>query len=329
MVRAIHANLLAWRDDPDVHRVVLDSSSDRAFCAGGDVAAIRSAVLRGDLSVGRTFFAEEYRLNALIAGYPKPYVSIVDGITMGGGLGLSVHGAYVVATERAWFAMPEAMIGFFPDIGASNFLNRLPGRLGAYLGLTGTRVKAGDAVRMGLATHHIPRADLAALTAQLVSAGDVSTVGSSTVGSSAGDVSAHDVSGADVEDTLDKFAAAAPPGSIADHRDAIDRCFAAPSLEAVYDRLAAEGSEWAARTQAALRPASQRSLAITLDLLARAAGQPLTECLARELRLAVHLMQTHDFVEGVRSVLVDKDRNPRWAPAETLASDLAAMRALL
>src|SRR5215831_190519 len=164
MIRACTRALATWHDDPHVHAVVIGGAGHRAFCAGGDVRALRQYELDGEHHKAETFFREEYELNLAIATYPKPYVALIDGICMGGGIGLSVHAPYRIATERAAFAMPETAIGFFPDIGATFFLPRLPGRLGAYLGLTGVRMQGGDAVHAGLATHFTPRAELAALS---------------------------------------------------------------------------------------------------------------------------------------------------------------------
>ncbi len=164
MIRACTRALETWRDDPHVHGVVIEGAGERAFCAGGDVRALRQYELDGEHHKAETFFREEYALNLTIARYPKPYIALIDGICMGGGIGLSVHAPYRVATERAAFAMPETAIGFFPDIGATFFLPRLPGRLGAYLGLTGVRMQGGDAVHAGLATHFTPHAELAALS---------------------------------------------------------------------------------------------------------------------------------------------------------------------
>ncbi|MDA8250273.1 MAG: enoyl-CoA hydratase/isomerase family protein, partial [Rhodospirillales bacterium] len=167
MIRALCAALAGWRDDPAVHAVVIDSASDRAFCAGGDIRAVRAHALAGEADEVERFFAEEYALNAMIAAFPKPYIALIDGICMGGGIGVSVHGQVRVATEHAVFAMPETAIGFFPDIGATYVLPRLPGALGLYLGLTGERMAGADAVHAGLATHFVPRERLPALRAAL------------------------------------------------------------------------------------------------------------------------------------------------------------------
>ena len=167
MIAAIDTALSAWRDDPTVRLVTIEGAGGRAFCAGGNVRLIRDNVLRGDAAASEAFFAAEYRVNRMIAEYPKPYVALIDGLSMGGGLGLSIHGSHRVVTEHAVMAMPETAIALFPDIGASFFLSRLPGRLGLYLALTGARVSPGDAIYAGLATHYVPRASLEALKAAL------------------------------------------------------------------------------------------------------------------------------------------------------------------
>ena len=167
MIRAITQALAAWRDDPHIHAVVIEGTGDRAFCAGGDIRALRQHQLDGNRPWVDAFFIEEYALNKMIAAYPKPYIALIDGICMGGGIGVSIYGAYRVASEHAMFAMPETAIGFFPDIGATFFLPRLPGQLGTYLGLSGARIHGADAVHAGFATQFTPRAEMAQLSKAL------------------------------------------------------------------------------------------------------------------------------------------------------------------
>lgn len=297
MVRLMAAALDAWRDDDAVRAVVVRSASPKAFCAGGDIRAVREAALRGDAAAVREFFATEYALNAAIAAYPKPYVALIDGFALGGGLGISVHGSVRVATERAGLAMPETAIGFFPDVGAGYFLPRLRDAVGMYLGLTGTRVSGAAAVECGLATHYVPAGELPALEAALEAAPP----------------------GAEgVEAVVARFAVTPPPSELSGHYATIRRCFSAPSLDAITERLAAEaagGDDWAGETLAVLRRMSPSSLFLTHGLLRRGAASSLAACLDRELRLACRVAQTHDFAEGVRAALVDKDRRPSWSPA--------------
>jgi enoyl-CoA hydratase len=284
MIGALARALDSWRHVPGIHAVSIEGAGERAFCAGGDIRAIRDAALAGDAAAIHGFFAAEYALNAAIAAYPKPYVALVDGICMGGGIGVSVHGAYRVATEHAMFAMPETGIALFPDVGASYLLPRLPGALGMFLGLTGTRVTGADAVHAGLATHFVPRAALPALKAALAADG-VAALGS--------------------------FAAPLPPYGLAPHRDAIDRCFSAGSLAEIIDRLRQEGA-WGEATLATLKTMSPSALLWSFDIIHAGAGRDLAACLAAELALTAVVTKHPDFVEGVRAMVVDKDRAPRW-----------------
>src|SRR5271165_3450681 len=215
MIRALTRALIGWRDDPHVHAVVIEGAGERAFCAGGDIRAVRQHAMEGDTATVEAFFAEEYALNRMIAEYPKPYIALIDGIFMGVGIGVSVHGGYRVASEHAMFAMPETAIGFFPDIGATHFLPRLPGHIGYYLALTGARMTGADAVHAGLATQFTPRAALPALSAALA---------------------------ADGPGALAESAAPLPDFSLAPVRAALDRCFAPDSVPAILRRLEAEDS---------------------------------------------------------------------------------------
>ncbi len=302
MIRAMHAALYAWHDDPAVHAVVVEGAGTRAFCAGGDIRAIRAHALAGESGPIEAFFAEEYALNAAIATYPKPYVALIDGICMGGGIGVSVHGTVRVTTEAALFAMPETAIGFFPDIGATFFLPRLPGALGMYLGLSGQRLVGADAAHAGLATHLVARADLPGLRAALIADG-------------AGALAAH--------------AAALPAFSLAPHRAAIDRCFGAATVPAMLAALEAEGTDWAHETLTTLRAMSPAAVWWSHAAIRRGAGLTLAGALAAELALTRRITRHPDFAEGVRAMVVDKDRQPRWAQAGLEAVDPVAMSALL
>jgi enoyl-CoA hydratase len=288
MIRVCTRALQDWRDQPHVHAVVIEGAGDRAFCAGGDIRALRQYELDGEHHRAEEFFREEYELNLMIATYPKPYVALIDGICMGGGIGVSVHAPYRVATERAAFAMPETAIGFFPDIGATFFLPRLPGQLGAYLGLTGTRMQGADAIHAGLATHFIRREDVPALSQALAEDGPA---------------------------VLGSRVAPLPAFSLATHRTAIDDCFGADSVAEIVRRLDAIGDEWSAKTVATLRAVSPSALCWTLAALRRGADLTLPQCQAAELALTRTTMRHPDFAEGVRAMVVDKDRKPRWQPA--------------
>lgn len=330
MVRLITRALRQWAGDPAVRSVVVRSTSPKAFCSGGDIRAVREAGMRGDDAAVLAYFSAEYALNALIARYPKPYTAIIDGYAMGGGLGISVHGTARVVTERAVLAMPETAIGFFPDIGASHFLPRLPGALGTYLGLTGVRLPGAAAAECGLATHYVPASDLPALEAALTG-GTAAGADARANGVAGGaDARADGVAGSAADGAtrgedgpaavLDRFAVVPPPSEQAAHRAAIDRCFGAGvrDLAGIRARLAAERADrdWAEETLALLDRASPMSLAVTFDLLRAGAGSTLEDCLARELDLARRTAREPDFHEGVRAALIDKDGAPSWsAPA--------------
>lgn len=301
MIRALTAALQAWRDNPHIHAVVIEGTGDRAFCAGGDIRALRQHQLDGNRAPVDAFFTEEYALNRMIATYPKPYIALIDGICMGGGIGVSIYGAYRVATEHALFAMPETAIGFFPDIGATFFLPRLPGQLGTYLGLTGARIHGADAVHAGFATQFTPRAELHILSQALARDGIAA---------------------------LARHAAPLPEWSLQDLRPTIDRIFAADSVPDILHRLEAEKSDWATKTIESLRTVSPSALAWTLRILREGAHRTLEQCLDAEFALTHTTMAHSDFIEGVRAMVVDKDRAPRWQPPRIEDVNPAAIAAL-
>jgi enoyl-CoA hydratase len=292
MIGQIAAALAAFRDDPAVKLVVLEGAGGRAFCAGGDVRRMRELALAGDAAQIEAFFANEYAVNRAIAEFPKPWISLIDGVCMGGGIGVSVHGSHRVVSEHALLAMPETAIALFPDVGTSFVLPRLPGAVGTWLALTGARLHGAEAVASGLATHFVPREAMPALRAALLE-GDAGAIA--------------------------RFAEPVPDGPLAAHRAAIDRCFSHATLAAIEAALAAEGTEWAAAQLATLKKMSPTSMAVTLELLKRGATKSLAECLAMELALTRTVTRHPDFAEGVRAVLVDKDNKPAWAPQASLA----------
>lgn len=304
MIREMYAVLVEWKDDADVQIVVVRSASGKAFCAGGDIRSIREAALEGRSGEVYGFFSEEYRLNQLVADYPKPYVSLIDGVNMGGGLGISVHGTVRVVTEKALFAMPETSIGFITDVGASWFLSRVEGRTGLYAALTGARLTAGDALELGLATHFVPSGKLGEFAAAIGSDG--------------------------LDAALASAAGNTPPASeIAAVRPGIDEAFAGDDISAIAERLADGDEPWRVTAREALSAASPWSLTVTTELLRRGgASDDLAECLGRELRAAVKMTECPDFHEGVRAVLVDKDKNPAWTPATVAEVSGEAVREL-
>lgn len=279
MVRALDDKLDSWAGDDAIARVVIKGAGDRAFCAGGDIRELYDVMGRGDADFIEAFYRDEYRLNNRIHTYPKPYWAVIDGVVMGGGVGVSIHGSHRLVTERSLFAMPETGIGFFPDVGATWFLPRLPGEIGMYLGLTGTRIGAADALYCGVATHFVPSDRIA-----------------------------------EALDHLDQSNADPGPASLADNRSAIDRCFSGDSLAAIILALQGEESDWARETLAALAAKSPTSLTVAHRQLRRGAELSFAEAMALEFRLALRFCKQPDFREGVRAAVIDKDRCPQWLP---------------
>jgi enoyl-CoA hydratase len=288
MCAAMLDHLRRWATDVSVHAVVIDAVPGKAFCAGGDIRAIYDAGKKGDGSV-MSFFRTEYRMNAAIRRFRKPYVALVDGFAFGGGCGVSIHGSHRVASENAVFAMPETVIGLFPDIGATFFLNRLPGWIGMYLALTGLRIGTADAIACGLATHHVASRDLAGLRARLIEGKPLGAV-------------------------LAQLNASPPgPAEMMKHREAIDRAFAASSVEDILERLDNE-EEWGRETVALLKTRSPTSLNVTFRQMREGAVLGFESCLRMEYRIMARMMEGPDFYEGVRAALIDKDQKPRWMP---------------
>jgi enoyl-CoA hydratase len=296
MVLALRAQLDAWGADPAITRVVIQAAGERAFSAGGDIRALYDLGKAGRRGDALQFWRDEYPLNAAIKNFRKPYVALIDGIVMGGGVGVSVHGSHRVAGDRYAFAMPEVGIGFFPDVGATWFLPRLPGELGAYCALTGERFGIADAVAAGIATHRIPSARFGALLD-----GFTGTV--------------------PVDALLSAFSEPAGEGPITARRATIDRLFAdgrAEDILAALEREAVSGgaeAEWAGKTAAAMRTKSPLSLKLALAQVRRGKEWDFATCMRAEFRIVSRVIHGHDFYEGVRAVIVDKDNRPRWQPA--------------
>ncbi|WP_406002527.1 enoyl-CoA hydratase/isomerase family protein [Streptomyces sp. NBC_00829] len=290
MVRTLDAALAGWEADPAVEVVVVTGAGERGLCAGGDIRAVRADVLEGGTaSLG--FWRDEYRLNARIARYPKPYVAVMDGYVMGGGVGVSAHGDVRVVTERSAVAMPETGIGFVPDVGGTYLLARAPGELGTHLALTGTAVGAADALLCGLADHFVPSGRLRELTASLASV--------------------------EVTEAVGRYAEEAPGGELALHRGWIDACYCADSVEEIVDRLLAHGDPAANEAAETILTRSPTSLKVTLAAVRRAGELGALEpALNQEYRVSCAAFRSPDLVEGVRAQVVDKDRRPRWSPAE-------------
>jgi enoyl-CoA hydratase len=291
MCEAVNAALLAWRDDDGVVAVMIDHAEGRGFCAGGDIALIANSA-KADCVEAEKFFHVEYRMNHLLFVYEKPIVAFIDGITMGGGVGISLPARYRVATERTTFAMPETGIGLFPDVGGGWFLPRLPGRIGVYLATTGGRIDGADAKAIGLATHYIPSDTLDAVKAGILAAP------------------------ADLSGILDAQAETAPPSKLEAQRPEIDRLFASDRYEDILAALNAEGSEWAQKQLSVLATKSPQTIKVALRQLAEgAAFTDFADNMRNEYRIACHVIRRPDFVEGVRAVIFDKDNAPKWQPA--------------
>jgi enoyl-CoA hydratase len=291
MIEEIDFALDCFQVDDEVGVVLLDGAGPRGLSAGGDIAALRDSAL-GDGEGARNFWRAEYRLNARITAYPKPLVAVMDGIVMGGGVGISAHASHRLVTERVQLAMPEVMIGFAPDVGATHLLSRAPGELGTWLALTGARIGAGDVLALDFADRFVRSGELDDLVERL---------------------GREEVDGA-----LAAVAAASGPGPAAElaDRELADRCFEGDHVERMMRRLESYGGARAEAAAAALQRASPTSLAVTLAALRRAEDlASLKECLAQELRTSCSLMTLPDFGEGVRAVVVDKDREPRWSPS--------------
>jgi enoyl-CoA hydratase len=293
MVREIAAALDRWESDPAIASVVITGSGGKAFCAGGDIRVLYNLGKAGRYEDQLNFWREEYRLNRRIKRYAKPYLAIVDGIVMGGGAGISVHGASVIAGENFSFAMPETGIGFVPDVGATYFLPRLPARSGLYLALTGARLTCADALAFDVASVHVPSARHSALIERLAQGEPLQAA-----------VAAEH---------------AAPPASVLLQQSGlVAHCFAPVSLPAILDNLDAEaraGSEFARSAACAIRAKSPMSLAITLRQMAMGAKMDIDQALQTEFRIAARLARGNDYYEGVRAAIIDKHNHPRWSPA--------------
>ncbi|MDO7834998.1 enoyl-CoA hydratase/isomerase family protein [Sphingobium sp. HBC34] len=291
MCDAINNALLAWRGDDSVIAVMIDHSEGRGFCAGGDIALIANSA-RADCIEAERFFHLEYRMNHLLFVYDKPVVAFIDGIVMGGGVGLSLPARYRVATERTTFAMPETGIGLFPDVGGGWYLPRLPGRVGAWLAATGARIDGADCAAIGIATHYIASDRLDAVKASILA--DPTGLGA----------------------ILDENAETPPPSSLDAHRAEIDRLFASDRAEEIVAALRADGGAWADRQLAVLATKSPQTIKVALRQLVEGAAKPdFAANMAMEYGLACAVIRRPDFVEGVRAVIFDKDNAPAWNPA--------------
>ena len=300
MVHAMTAALLEWRDDPAVSVVIIDHAEGRGFCSGGDIAFLRNSALNDGGVSGRRFFHDEYQLNHLIFTYEKPVVAFMDGITMGGGVGISQPARFHVATENTRYAMPETGIGLFPDVGGGWYLSRLPGRIGQFLALTGARLDGAECKWAGLATHYLPHDALAEAKARIAQGHEPGQV-------------------------LSALSATAPEARIAGNAARIAKHFASDRYEDILASLAADDSEWAAKELATLRTKSPQTCKVALRQLRDSLScADFAANMAMEYRIGSRVLTLPDFAEGVRAVIVDKDNAPVWNPAtpEGVTEDL-------
>ncbi|XP_053900543.1 3-hydroxyisobutyryl-CoA hydrolase, mitochondrial isoform X1 [Malaclemys terrapin pileata] len=299
MIRQIYPQLKTWEKDPETFLIIIKGTGGKAFCAGGDIRAITDAGKVGD-RLAQDFFREEYILNNAVGTCQKPYVALIDGITMGGGVGLSVHGHFRVATEKTLFAMPETAIGLFPDVGGGYFLPRLSGKIGYYLALTGFRLKGRDLQKAGIATHFVESEKLPALEEDLIALKSPSKE--------------------NVADVLNSYHMKCKIDQekqfvLDEHMDKINSLFSANTMEEIIQNLKQDGSPFALKQLETINKMSPTSLKMTLRQLREGASMNLQDVLTMEYRLSQACMSGHDFYEGVRAVLIDKDQVPKWKPA--------------
>ena len=297
MCAAILSALESWKDDANVHMVLIDHAEDtRGFCAGGDIRMLAESG-QGDGSEARAFFATEYRMNAAIKAFPKPYLAIMDGITMGGGVGLAVHGSHRIATERTVFAMPETGIGLFPDVGGGWFLPRLRGELGTWLALTGARLKGGDVAAARVATRFMPSELVANMKSQILDA-DFSAGAAELLGA-----------------ILNSCTHAIPAGTFEANMDTINACFAFERAEDIVAALHADGGDWASEQADTITSKSPETVKVALRQIREGAKyETFEDNMAMEYRIGWRKVQSRDFLEGVRAVIIEKDHAPKWSP---------------
>ncbi len=301
MCLAMKVQLDAWAGDAQVRAVVVQGSGERAFCAGGDIRSLYESGKAGT-SYALDFYRDEYILDAAIKHYPKPYVALICGIVMGGGVGVSVHGSHRVADESTTFAMPETGIGLFPDVGGSYFLPRCPGHVGMYLALTGARLKTADCLYAGVATHFVAKDKQAALIARMAA-------------------------GAPPDEALKDLSDTVPATFLDSHRNAIDTIFARDSVEGILAALDADHTDWSRDTARTIRAKSPTSTKLTFRQIREGAKFSFDDCMRMEYRMVHRIVTGHDFYEGVRATIIDKDGTPRWDPADLAAVSDAAIDA--
>lgn len=288
MVRALDPVLRQWAVDPDISHVFIEGAGEKGFCAGGDIRALHDWGKAG-APEATGFYREEYVVNTLIKRFPKPYIALMDGVTMGGGVGVSVHGQYRLVTDRTVFAMPETGIGLLPDVGGTYFLPRLRGEIGTYMALTGARLKAADCLYAGIATHYVPLSDIDEVRDALLTGGNV-------------------------EDVLSSYGRSDLPAPLESVQGEIDRLFNGNSVVEILAALEADGSDWARAQRDTILQKSPTSCGVALRQCREGADLEFEDCMRLEMRAVTRIMSEHDFYEGVRAVIIDKDQSPKWQP---------------
>mgnify|MGYP003745624715 CR=1 FL=1 len=291
MVRALDVILRQWAADDGVTHVFIEGAGDKGFCAGGDIRALHDWGKSG-APEATGFYREEYVVNTLIKRFPKPYIALMDGVTMGGGVGVSVHGSHRIVTDKTVFAMPETGIGLLPDVGGTYFLPRLQGKIGTYMALTGARLKAHDCIYAGIATHYVPETEIEALKSSILSGGKI-------------------------DEILRPYQQTVPDAPIAALQALIDRLFDGDSVTDIMGALDADGSEWALAQAATIAQKSPTSCAVALRQMKLGSAADFEECMRIEMRAVTRIMAGHDFFEGVRAVIIDKDNAPNWLPSRS------------
>lgn len=297
IIHAMSEKLKLWSSDAAIKAVVIKAAEGRAFCAGGDLRLTYERMLQRDPAMTE-FFNLEYQLNRLIFHYPKPYIALLDGITMGGGVGISIHGSHRVATDKLLFAMPETGIGFFPDVGGTYFLPRLRGNIGLYLGLTGARIASDDSVALGLAQYKVASDALPTL---------IETLAKTSLSSNPKSV---------VSNVIDNFKLPVGKSQYLEQQEVIDACFAGTTVEDILETCEKSSNEICKQAAAMMLKKSPTSLKVTLRALHNGAHTDFDHCMRQEFRLVNRFLTEHDFIEGIRAVIIDKDQKPVWQPAE-------------
>lgn len=304
MFKALYYHLNVWQGQPSIKAVVIRAVEGRAFCAGGDVKSVYEKRLNNDARV-EDFFQDEYAVNRLIYHYPKPYIALLDGITMGGGAGVSIHGSHRIATERMTFAMPETTIGFFPDVGASYFLSRLPHKIGVYLGLSANSIAYNDAMNVGLVDFAISSDAQDALIKSLVDADLLNKLAVTTI--------------------INNYMTSLPISNLLKNKEEIEQAFSHKTVEEILESLETS-TDWCKQVANDLKTKSPTSLKVTLEEMVRGEQLDFDACMDMEYGMMQHFLQSHDFVEGVRAALIDKDKHPKWLPSKL--SDVSESKVL-